>query len=486
MLTPLRFLKLVFAPVGISVLLCMGVRADEPVLLPQIEGSWWQVAGDPDLGKLTSEKQQPVDFGVWRAADGTWQLWSCIRHTKCGGSTLLFYGWEGAALTDKNWQPKGIAMQADPRFGETPGGLQAPHVINQDGSYYMFYGDWKNICLAKSRDGKSFSRVLDENGRPQLFTEELGVFPNTRDAMVLPIGETLYCYYTAYSLDPDGGRKQGADYCRTSKDKRTWSESTRVAFGGQTGTSPGSAECPHVVYRHGWYYLFRTQRYGRSARTSVYRSKDPLDFGINDDRYFVCVLPVAAIEIVQQDEQDYIAALLPSLKGIQIARLDWVPRDEWIRPGLVRGKSLFDLDDPDVRAGWRRLEGDISPVFTSSTRSDFWPPSTHFIGTAESAQRPGSPNDAQTGVIESPAFTLTASRHIFCVSGGSDREKTYVALVDAASGEQLLRLAGTNSNRFEALPGDLSKYTGRQVRIRIVDRAKGSWGHINFGGLFAE
>jgi levanase len=144
------------------------------------------------------------------------------------------------------------------------------------------------------------------------------------------------------------------------------------------------------------------------------------------------------------------------------------------------------LDDPDVRAGWRRLEGDISPVFTSSTRSDFWPPSTHFIGTAESAQRPGSPNDAQTGVIESPAFTLTASRHIFCVSGGSDRENTYVALVDAESGEQLLRLAGTNSNRFEALPVDLSKYTGRQVRIRIVDRAKGSWGHINFGGLFAE
>ena len=48
MLTPLRFLKLVFAAVGISVLLCMGVRADEPVLLPQIEGSWWQVAGDPD------------------------------------------------------------------------------------------------------------------------------------------------------------------------------------------------------------------------------------------------------------------------------------------------------------------------------------------------------------------------------------------------------------------------------------------------------
>jgi hypothetical protein len=79
-----------------------------------------------------------------------------------------------------------------------------------------------------------------------------------------------------------------------------------------------------VVFRQGWYYLFRTQRYGRDARTSVYRSKDPLNFGIDDDRFFLCELPIAAPEIVRHEEQDYIAALLPNLKGIQIARLDWV------------------------------------------------------------------------------------------------------------------------------------------------------------------
>ncbi|MCK5209427.1 MAG: hypothetical protein KAQ79_15440, partial [Cyclobacteriaceae bacterium] len=45
------------------------------VLIPTIDGEWWQVAGDPDLGEYTSPKQQPVDFGVWQAADGTWQLW---------------------------------------------------------------------------------------------------------------------------------------------------------------------------------------------------------------------------------------------------------------------------------------------------------------------------------------------------------------------------------------------------------------------------
>ena len=36
----------------------------EQVYRPVIDGPWWQVAGDPDLGEYTREKQQPVDFGV--------------------------------------------------------------------------------------------------------------------------------------------------------------------------------------------------------------------------------------------------------------------------------------------------------------------------------------------------------------------------------------------------------------------------------------
>ena len=35
------------------------------ILVPQIDGGFWQVAGDPDLGKYTSPNQQPVDFGIW-------------------------------------------------------------------------------------------------------------------------------------------------------------------------------------------------------------------------------------------------------------------------------------------------------------------------------------------------------------------------------------------------------------------------------------
>jgi len=90
-----------------------GSENSRQVLVPQIDGQWWQVAGSPMDHKYATEKQQPVDFALWQAADGTWQLWSCIRNTTAGGQegkTRFFYRWEGKNLTDTNWKPMGIAM----------------------------------------------------------------------------------------------------------------------------------------------------------------------------------------------------------------------------------------------------------------------------------------------------------------------------------------------------------------------------------------
>jgi len=280
--------------------------------VPKLDGPAWTVAGDPDLGPYSDPKQQPVDFGIWQAADGTWQLWSCIRGTKCGGKTRLFHRWEGQSLSDASWKPKGIAMEADPALGETAGGLQAPYVLKVDGLYRMFYGDWEHIRCATSSDGKTFTRVDGQ------FTEAPGA--NTRDPMVFFADGLWNCLSTAH---PDN---HGAVYSRISKDLRTWTEPKIIARGGVAGSGPYSAECPFVVERKGSYYLFRTQRYGRNSQTTVYRSKDPRDFGVDDDRCRVGTLELAAPEIFQHEGQDYIAFLLPSLKGIQISKLSWEPK----------------------------------------------------------------------------------------------------------------------------------------------------------------
>lgn len=289
-------------------------------LVPKIDGKFWQIAGDPDLGQYTSLRQQPVDFGIWQAADGTWQLWSCIRGTNVPGKTRLFYRWEAKRLTDSNWTPMGIAMMADPNFGETEGGLQAPYVLKVGSDYYMFYGTWEHIAVAKGKDGKTFARQLLPDGTSGMFTEGIGA--NTRDPMVLKVRSLYYIYYTAYP------ERHGADYVRTSKDLIHWSPSARVAFGGSEGSGPGSAECPFVYYdkASGYYYLLRNQRYGQNAQFTVYRSKDPKDFGKDDDKDLVETMPYAAPEIVEFEGQAYLAVLMPNLKGIEIAKLKWAPK----------------------------------------------------------------------------------------------------------------------------------------------------------------
>ena len=200
-----------------------------PVMMPVIDGEWWTAAGDPNLDAHTDPKQQPVDFAVWPAEDGTWQLWSCIRGTKCGGKTRLFHRWEGKELIAPDWKPMGIAMEAKTELGETAGGLQAPHVVKIGGVYHMFYGDWENICVATSEDGKAFNRRVNADGKTGMFSEGQG--NNTRDAMLIRIKDLWHCYYTAYP------NRQGAVYCRTSKDTKAWSESKVVAFGGEAGTN---------------------------------------------------------------------------------------------------------------------------------------------------------------------------------------------------------------------------------------------------------
>jgi hypothetical protein len=299
-----------------------GPSATSPTLLvPHIVGDPWQVAGVPDLGMYNAPGQQPVDFAVWRAMDGTWQLQSCIRYTACGGGTRLFYRWEGASLTDTNWMPVGIAMQGDPSVGEPVGGLQAPHVLSVGSTYHMVYGDFTDICHATSSDGKSFTRVLGPDGRVGMFNDSDGdPAAGTRDPMILPDGDHLIVYDTA------SPNLTGADYAHTTTDFSTFGPSTMVARGGSTGSGGASAECPFVVSLKGMYYLFRTQRYGADAQTTVYRSPDPMSFGIDDDSYEIETLPVAAPEIVHDGDDWYIAYLLPSLQGIQLAKLAWDPQ----------------------------------------------------------------------------------------------------------------------------------------------------------------
>jgi hypothetical protein len=442
----------------------------QEILTPVVDGEWWHVAGDPDLGEYTRERQQPVDFAVWQAADGTWQLWSCIRGTGCGEHTRLFYRWEGQNLTDANWRPMGIAMEARPELGESPGGLQAPHVVRHQGLYHMAYGDWVNICFATSKDGKTFERVIQPDGKTGVFSEGPGC--NTRDAMLIQIDGLWHCYYTAYP------HRRGYGFCRTSPDLKTWSNSCVVSYGGQVGPGATQNECPHVVeLEPGLFYFFRNQYYGERARNWVYWSRNPLNFGIDDDSRLVRSWHVAAPEIIRHEGQYYVASLLDSLKGIKIAKLKWVKLPEI-------GQAVFDFDSAEARDAWTSKGGDLASVFTSSTRSNFEARTDHFIATAELGD--GRYDDDRRGIIESPAFTIDKESYILFVSGGDDSQKVCVVLVDAENGNELARLTGENDNAFRRAQVGCPGSADKKAFIRIVDDAAGPWGHINFGGIYED
>lgn len=293
---------------------------DKKPWIPEISGDWWQIAGNPDLGSYQTDRQQPLDFAIWQAMDGTWQLWSCVRRTACGGHNRLFFRWEGGRLTDPAWRPMGIAMIADPNFGETEGGLQAPYVIRIGDAFYMYYGDWVNICLAVGWDGKTFARRLNAVRLSGLFAERPGT--STRDPMVMAHQNRYYIYYTGV---PEG---KGAIYCRTSDDLVTWGRSVVVSSGGSAGSGPADAECP-FVYHHpidGAFYLFRAHPDHQTGeyKTSIYRSADPLDFGVETDKYLVGSLPFEVVRIISDGPDLFISALNADYTGIRLARMRWI------------------------------------------------------------------------------------------------------------------------------------------------------------------
>jgi hypothetical protein len=293
--------------------------------LPVVDGKWWDIAGVPDLGKFNKPGQEPVDFCIWQAADGTWQLWSCIRNTAYGGHGRVFYGWEGKTLTDTDWTPVGVTLAANPELGESEGGLQAPFVLKEGDIYYLFYGDWDRICLAKSQDGKHFERVLNEKGSPALFQ---GPYRNTRDAMALKSNGLFFCYYTGHTSDPPAGQDSCAVFCRISTDLHQWSEPAIVCSGGSPADGiawyGADSECPFVVNYNQSFYLFRNQLYGVGGLNTQYVSDNPLLFGVgNDDSRLIRQMNVSAPEIIEYKGEYYMAALKPDLNGVRIAKLKW-------------------------------------------------------------------------------------------------------------------------------------------------------------------
>jgi sucrose-6-phosphate hydrolase SacC (GH32 family) len=216
--------------------------------------------------------------------------------------------------------------------------IQSPFVVKNNNLFYFFYGGHSTgtdcyghelppgdphvecqICLMTSTDGRNWERHRNEHGQSRLFSGP----GEARDPCVIQIGNTWYMYYAGHE---SGHPLQPGIYMRTSSDLVHWSAPNLVHRTHQFGTGRWTHECPHVVQRGDSFYLFRTEDYDR-ARTHIFWSNDPTDFGIDQTSRegYLGLLPLAAPEvIVDEDGSEYITSCHDLLNGIHICRLAWI------------------------------------------------------------------------------------------------------------------------------------------------------------------
>ena len=295
--------------------------------------------------KHALNRDEPVDHHIFRGPDGTWHLWGCVRSTPVG---RVLYHWKSDSLTDGPWQQTREMIRCNMDVGESIrsfGGeecIQSPYFIVENGTYYMFYGGCSTgvdkegnpveargpglpsgpraegqICLMTSSDGENWVRHKNADGTSRVF-----IGPGmARDPCLIKVDGLWHIYCAGNEGDPFMG---GGCFARTSKDLINWSDYKTVhRDASHGGRMSWSHECPHVVSRGGYLYLFRTENY-YDALTHVYRSEDPMDFGVDTAEKFVCTIGTGAPEIYEVDGKEYVSSNHDPALGTQMCRLKWV------------------------------------------------------------------------------------------------------------------------------------------------------------------
>ena len=319
-----------------------------PRLRPTLASEFWLIGSAPDIPELYSpyllDRPEYVDHHLFRGPDGTWHLWGCIRGTATG---RILYHWEGERLDKGPWRPTGESMRPDRSTGESIADwegrewIQSPFVVKSDNLFYFFYGGHSTgfdryggavplgdprvecqICLMTSTDGRHWERHRDEHGQSRLF-----VGPGeARDPCVIRIEGAEATWHMYYAGHESGDPLRPGIYLRTSTDLIHWSDPCLVHRDSRFSIGRWTHECPQVVQRGGCFYLFRTEDYDH-ARTHVYWSEDPNDFGIDQTagEKYLSLLPLAAPEvIVDEDGCEYVTSCHDLVNGVQICRLAWI------------------------------------------------------------------------------------------------------------------------------------------------------------------
>ena len=282
---------------------------------------------DPSVGE--TEPWYINDHTFFRDHEGAWHLVGITHAEPAKPHDEKHLAHATAPALHGPWTRQLFALSADTVWGETQ--LWAPHVIEHDGMFWMFYcGGGPShleyrIQLATSPDGWTWTR---HPANPLIIDGY-----EARDPMVLRAGGRWIMYYTATSA-PGGGHHIVA--AATSDDLVHWHGRTVVFEDEYVGTYGGPTESPFVVERGGRYYLFigpdwdtlmkrhkETGRYSWAGYrgTRVIESDDPLHFDLSRKVGF---LDSHASEVIVDDRGEaWVSHCGWGQGGVYFAPLRW-------------------------------------------------------------------------------------------------------------------------------------------------------------------
>lgn len=288
--------------------------ADLPPV-PELAGPWIQLCGRPALERWHAPNVEPVDFTVFRADDGVWQLIACVRNTTHPGAGRLLYRWTSPRLDAPDWEGAGIFLESREDWGHARGRLQAPFHVHDGERHHLFYNSNGAHALT-GPDG-----ITWEHRRPDV------VFTMGRDLCILDDrarhGRWI-AYYTSHEPGRDPATGDHTVRARTAPTlSGPWSEPVHD-LPPLNPPEPGyrfvNAESPLVVEREGWYYRFE--------HMIVHASRDPLRWETPAITVLTPGAPIEhlAPEIVLHDGGWWIAAYQwrnDAPRGVFLAPLRW-------------------------------------------------------------------------------------------------------------------------------------------------------------------
>jgi len=268
------------------------------------------------------------DHCVVKGPDGRWHLFG-ITHEKeivpPPWSEHFFAHASSPSLLQVPWQKHPLALKYDRKLGETH--IWAPHVIEKDGAYYMFYagggGHWDSmIDLATSKDLFKWERPPVN----PLFRD----FYDARDPMVLKHGDDYLLYYCK-TFSKDDPKSTVA--LRRSKDLVHWSEPefALVLSDFPRIQNSGHTESPFVFEHLGKFYMIVCTPYYHYRLTRVFVSDNPFKF---DEKNEVTAFVAHCAEIVNDNGNFYASHAGWFYEGAYLAPLGWTTSKKF-EPQLV-------------------------------------------------------------------------------------------------------------------------------------------------------